>query len=90
MGLIDDQSVVAFEIGIALHLRQQDAIGHQTDMGIVTGTLMKTHLVTHRLPQRAMQLLGNTVCHTPRGDPPWLGVPNHSDHPAPQLQADLR
>ena len=74
MGLVDDQGVVGAQVGIALRLGQQDAIGHEFDLGATLKAVLKSHLVAHHLAQGRLELLGNAFGHAGGGDAPRLGV----------------
>ena len=47
--LVDDQRVVMPEAVVVVGFRQQDAIGHDLDEGVVAGLVVEADLVTHRM-----------------------------------------
>ena len=94
VGLVDDDGVVGTQVGVALRLGQQDAIGHQLDRGTRLQPIVEAHLVAHHFAQRRIQLFGNALGHTRRRNAPRLGV---ADQAAPasaqataQFQQNLR
>ena len=91
MGLVHDDRVVAAQLGVGLDLRQQDAIGHELDQGVLADLLGEAHLVADdpARPDRCAQLGGDALGHAARGDAPRLGVADHPGHAPAQLQADL-
>src|SRR5258708_39953586 len=46
MRLIDDNRVVVRQVGLSLHFRKQDAIGHELDVGLRAGPVVKSDLAT--------------------------------------------
>ena len=96
MRLVDDDGVVGLEQRVALGFRKQDDVCHQLDRGVARQTVLESHLETHHLAQRCLQLLGDPLGHAGRGDPAWLRV---ADQPslaglvvhlaAPHRQRDL-
>ena len=51
--IIDDQRVVGTQITVTLGFSEQDAVGHQLDIGVLRQLVGKTHLVTDGMAQRA-------------------------------------
>ena len=90
MRLVDDDRIVAPQQRIALRLRQQNAIGHQLDIGVGRHLVGETHLVTHRLSQWRFQFLRDARGHRARGNAPRLRVADQSFDAALQLQTDFR
>ena len=91
VGLVHDDRVVAAQLGVGLDLRQQDAVGHELDQGVLADLLGEAHLVADDAarPDRGAQLGGDALGHAARGDAPRLGVADHPGHAPAQLQADL-
>ena len=87
---INDQRVVRTQVTITLCFRQQNAIGHQLDIGVTRYLVREAHLVAHGLPQRALQLLRDARRHRARGDAPWLCMANKARDAALQFQTDFR
>ena len=91
VGLVHDDRVIAAQLGVGLDLRQQDAVGHELDQGVLADLLGETHLVADDAvtSDRGAQLGGDALGHAARGNAPRLGVADHPGHAPPQLQADL-
>ena len=91
VGLVHDDRVVAAQLGVGLDLRQQDAVGHELDQGVLADLLGEAHLVADDAarPDRGAQLGGDALGHAAGGDAPRLGVADHPGHAPAQLQADL-
>ena len=91
VGLVHDDRVIAAQLGVGLDLRQQDAVGHELDQGVLADLLGETHLVADDAvtSDRGAQLGGDPLGHAARGNAPRLGVADHPGHAPPQLQADL-
>ena len=90
MRLVDDQRVVARQPGIALDLGQQDAVGHEFQIGVVADLLVEAHLEADRGAERRAELVGHALGHRARGDAARLGAADHAGHAAAGRQADLR
>jgi hypothetical protein len=88
--LVEDDRVVRREVPVALHLGQQDAVGHQLDQGVLADLVVEAHGVADGAAQRRAQLLGDPLGHRPRSQPARLGVPDHAADPTAELEADLR
>ena len=91
VSLVHDDRVVAAQLGIGLDLRQQDAVSHELDQGVLADLLGETHLVADDAvtPDRGAQLGGDALGHAARGNAPRLGMADHPGHAPAQLQADL-
>ncbi len=87
--LVDDQRVVGAQHAVALDLGEQDAVGHDLDLGRVARAVGEPHLVAHDLAERGPQLLGDAVGDRARGQPARLGVADGPRHPAAEVEADL-
>ena len=86
---VDDDRVVGQELAIALRLGQQDAIGHQLDVGVWLRMVGEAHLVPDGLAHRLRQLLGDARRDRARGDPARLRVADQAALAAARGQADL-
>ena len=75
---------------VALGLGQQDAVGHQLDVGLRREGLGEADLEAHVAAQGRGQLLGDPCRHAAGGDAAGLRVADQAVDPAAQLQADLR
>jgi len=90
VSLVDDESVVAQQLPVPLHLGQQDPVRHDLDQRAVAGFVGEPDLVADRRADLGAELVGDPLGHGAGRDPPRLGMPDlASDAPA-QLQADLR
>ena len=87
---IDDDRVVALEQRIALRFGEQDAIGHQLDVGIRRHLVRETYLVSHGLAERAIQFLRDAGGYGAGGNTPRLCVPDQAVDAALKFQADFR
>ena len=90
MGLIDNDGVVLIEEAVALHLGEQDAVGHELDGGGLRDAVIETNGVADGLADFLVQFRGNAFGHGARCNTARLGM---ADEPAPaaaQLETDLR
>ena len=87
--LVDDERVVGRQVGVTLGFGQQDAVGHQLDVGIAADLLGKADLVAHRRTRLGIELLGDTRGGGARGDAARLGVADQAGDAAPEFEADL-
>ncbi len=90
VGLVDDQGVVAAQQPVALHLCQQDAVGHELDQGVLAHLVREAHRVADQVAHLGAQLLGDAGRHRAGGQAPGLRVPDQPPHTATQLEAHLR
>ena len=88
--LVDDEGVVLQQLGVALDLGQQDAVGHDLDQAVLADGVGEADGVADALPELGPEFLRDALGDRPRGDPPRLGVPDPPAQPPPDLQADLR
>ncbi len=86
VGLVDDQGIVLVEVGVLLDLRQQDAVGHQLDVGLGPGAVAEAHLVAHRAARLHPQLTGDTGSEGAGRDAPRLGMADVPSTPRPRLR----
>ena len=89
MRFVDDQRVVTRQPTVALDLRQQDAVGHELDVGVLADVLGETHLVADRAAQRRLQLLGHAPRDRARGDAARLRAAYQAGDAATGRQAEL-
>jgi hypothetical protein len=87
--LVQDDGVVLPEPGIALHLGQQDAVGHQLDRGAGLGLVGEADLVADVPAERRAELLRDALGHGARRDAPRLGVADPLGAPPPHRETDL-
>ena len=90
VGLVDDDRVVAAQVAVALHLVEQDAVGHHLDARRVAAAVGEPHLVADEVPELDLHLLGDPLGHRARGDPAGLRVADLSARAEAQLEAHLR
>ena len=76
-------------IAVALHLVEQDAVGHHLDERVVARLVGEPHLVADRGAQLDLELLGDPLGHRARGDAPRLRVADQALAAAADLEADL-
>ncbi len=88
--LVDDERVVLTQIPIALHLRQQDAVGHDAHTGLLRRLVDEAHLIADRLTERRLEFFGEPLGDRTRRDASRLGVADGAGAPAPQFEAELR
>ncbi len=88
--LVDDDRVVGRERRIALRFREQDAVGHQLDVGAGLRVVGEAHLVADGVAGCRAELVRDSRRDRPRGDAARLRVPDESAVPAPERQAYLR
>ena len=89
MRLVDDEGVVGPEVRIALGLGQEDAVGHQLDVGVAADLLVEADLVADRRSELGAQLLRDACGGSPRGDAARLCVADQPGDAAPELKAYL-
>ena len=82
--------VVAAQVAVALHLGEQDAVGHHLQPRRVAAVVGEPHLVPHELSELDLHLLGDPLRHRACGDPARLGVADLCRSPATELEAHLR
>ena len=90
MGLIDNDGVVLIEEAVALHLGEQDAVGHKLDGGGLRDAVIEADGVANRLADLLVQFRGNAFSHGARCNTARLGMADESAPAAAQLEADLR
>src|SRR6266581_3374775 len=90
VGLVENDSVIAAKERIALGFGEQDAIGHQFDVGVARDAVGEADLVADVLAGFALELLGDARRRGPRGDAPRLGVADQAGAAAAHFEADLR
>ena len=68
VGFINDDHVVVGKLRIALRLGEQDAVGHQFDVGLGTGAIVETNLAADFASPGDGQFLGDAARDGQRGD----------------------
>ena len=86
---VDNDRVVLRQPAIALHFRQQDAVGHELDVGAVADVLGEAHLITDRTAERRFQFLGHAPRHRAGGDAARLRATDHAGDAAAGGKAKL-
>ena len=87
MCLVDDDRVVAAEQPIAVHLVEQDAVGHQSDLRLCGDLIGEAHLVPDDAAERHLHLLGDALRDRAGCEAARLRVRNRG---AAELEGDLR
>ncbi len=90
VGLVDDDRVVLIEVPIALHLGQQDAVGHELDEARRRRLVVKTHLVADGISQGRTDLVGHAGGDGAGGDTTRLRVPDGPVDTTAGFEADFR
>ena len=86
MRFVDDQRVVFGQPTVGLYFRQQDAVGHEFDRGLLAHRIVEAHLKPHRAAHRHTQLFGHAPRHRTRCNPARLGAANHARRATPGQQ----
>ncbi len=71
---------------VALRLGQQDAVGHQLDVGARAELVGEADLVADRAAELGLQLLRDARRDRARGDAPRLGVADQAGDAAPEFE----
>ena len=79
MGLIDDDGVVLIEEAVALHLGEQNAVGHKLDGGGLRDAVIEADGVANGLADFLVQFRGDAFGHGARCNTARLGM---TDEPA--------
>ena len=80
VGLVDDERVVGFQPAVARQLRQQDAVGHQLDQGLLAHPFVEAGFKTDESADWHFQFFGDAPGQRAGRQPPRLGM---ADQPAP-------
>ena len=89
VGLVDDDRVVAPQHPVALHLGQQDAVGHHLDPRVGADAVGEAHRVADGAAELDAHLLGDPLGDRARRQPARLGVADHPVRAPPGLEAQL-
>lgn len=89
VSFVDDHGVVLGELWIALHLRQQDAVGHEFHSRSFGGTIVKPDFASDFLTPLHMEFLGQPPGNGKGGHAPGLGASDEGLDSQPRLQAHL-
>ncbi len=89
VGFVQDDRVVLIQKPVVGRLGQQDAVGHQLDVGFRPRAVGEADLEADVLPEGRPQFLGQPGGDGAGGEPSRLRVPDQAVHAAPHLQADL-
>ena len=73
VGFVDHDDRVAAKQRVELHLLEQDAVGHDLDLGIVVGLILETHLVADQARHGRGQLPTDEFRDRNGGDAAGLG-----------------
>ncbi len=86
MRLVDDDRVVLAQIAVALGLGEQDAVGHQLDVGARAQPVVEADLVADRAAELGLEFLRDARRGRARGDAARLGVADEPGHAAPEFE----
>ena len=84
--LVQDQRVVAQQSAVALHLGQQDAVGHQLHQRAVADLVGEADGVADGVAELGVQLVGDALPDGAGGEPSRLGVADRAADAAAELQ----
>ena len=90
VGLVDDDRVVATQVGIARQLGQQDAVGHRLDEGAVADLVGEAHAVADEFADGGAELVGDPCRDRSGRKPSGLGVADHCVDAPAEFEAELR
>ena len=88
--LVDDDRVVAAQVAVALHLGEQDAVGHHLDERVAAALVGEPDLVADGGAELDGQLLGEPLGDGAGRDAARLGVADDAVEAPAELEADLR
>ena len=89
VGLVDNDGFVAVEKPVAGRLRQQNAVGHQLDLGGLAQLLFEAGLEPHEFAERRLQFVGDPLADAARRQPTRLRVADQSTRAEPRLHENL-
>ena len=81
--LVADDRVVAAQLTVALHLGEQDAVGHHLDERVAAALVGEAHLVADGGPELDARAPRRALGDRPRRDAPRLGVADAPSSPRP-------
>src|SRR5258708_23510986 len=87
VSLVDDDRVVLVEKLVALCFGQQNAVGHQFDIRVGSNVVGEADFVAYGLADVRLEFLGNSHGDGSRCDPAGLGMADHPENGAAQVQA---
>ena len=90
MGLIDDDGIIGAQAGITLGFGQQDAVGHNLDIGILLRTFFKPNFIPDRFTGFLPQFFSDTAGNSRSGDPARLGASDEPIDTSAGRQAEFR
>ncbi len=78
MGFIDNDRIIGTQIPIALGFGQQDAVGHDFNVGVFWGSVLKTNFVTNGPTGLLPQFFSDPAGNRCRCNSPGLGASNQA------------
>ena len=90
VGLVENDRAVLPQLGIALRLGKEDAVGHQLYRRVRSNAFVEPHLVSHQRADFGPELVGDARRHGTRGDAPRLRMADAAGRAATHLEEDLR
>ena len=88
--LVDDDRLVGVQVGVALRLGQQDAVGHQLDPALRRRFVVEADFHADAGADLGLQLLRQPRRHRTRGQPTRLRVADQATRADAKVEADLR
>ena len=90
VGLVQNDRIVLVQVRVALGFGQEDAVGHQFDVGLQREGLGEANFEAHVAAQGRGQLLGDPCRYAAGGNAAGLRVADQAVDPPAQLQTNLR
>ncbi|QKK06685.1 MAG: hypothetical protein HND58_12015 [Planctomycetota bacterium] len=90
VGLVDDDGVVAAELAVGLQLGEQDAVGHDLDVGRGVGGVVESDLEADLAAEGGAEFVGEAGGDGAGGDAAGLGVADHATDAPAGLQTEER
>ena len=87
--LVDQDRVILAQQRIGLGFREQDAVGHQLDVGGRRDLVGEADLEADMAAEFRFQFLADARCRGARGDAPRLGMADQAMQAAADVEADL-
>jgi len=89
VGLVDDDHVIGEQLWVMGQLRQQDAVGHDLDRGLVIGLVVEPNRIADCGTEWLAKLIGDTGGDRAGSDTARLGMADDAVAPQAGFEADL-